>query len=190
MKRFRRARGVSLLELLIALTILVIIVGALPRLQSTVIKGTRCALDISSIARALYVVQSDIVRDDRFLPPQEFPDAANPDDPSTLDAFLDDTNISARRCYSRLGVEVPADATYPNCTTNPAAYFRITYAKFRQPDVSFFENSANPQARRDSSFNRIPLSHYRMRVEYYPDGTGQPQKRIFASRLVTSQVVY
>lgn len=193
-RRFRRhgSAGFGLLETLIALSIMVIVVAAVTRLQKTIMKGTRNALDISGVARGLFAVQADITQQDRFLPAQEFPDDADPLRPETLDPYVDNMNIAARRCYSVVGIEVKSDPAHPgNCIDSDATYFRIQYVKFRQPDISFYVNRpGNPQAAPNNSINRIPLGHYRMRIDYAPDAKKQMQKKLYLSRYVTSTIVY
>ena len=184
-----RQRGVTLLEMLVALAIFSVIVIALMQMQRQLSKGTQVALDINAIGRALYLVQDDIIKNDRYLPPQEFPAAASPIDAQTLDPFLDNANISSIKCYSQVGLAVdPTNAT-PDCRNNPVTYFRITYAKFRQPDVSFYVNGANPAAAVGNDLNRIPIGHYRMRVDYAPDANRNLTKRMYFSRYVTSTIV-
>lgn len=187
----RRAgrRGFGLLEVILASTLVLVTVTAYLRLQTFVVKGSQAALDVSALTRAMMLVRADLLRDDRFLPPQEIPPGADPSDPRSLDRFLDDPVYSAGRCYARAGTEVAPVASINDCKSNKATFFVVRFAKFRQPDLSFYDNDENPAARPDNELNRIPLGHYRIRVEYSPD-SGKSTKRVFLSQYVTSTIVY
>ena len=139
--------------------------------------------------RAVEAGVADITKDDSFLPAQELPAAFNPTNLSTLDAALDDAEQASRKCYTRAVTEVASSDDYPDCKDNPATFFEVAYVKFRQPDVSFFQNAGNAAAAPANELNRIPLGHYRIRLRYTPE-RDKPRKEMVFSRLVTSTITY
>ncbi len=182
--------GFGLLEYVLSLVVLGIVAVALSRLQKSTFKGVATALDQSAMARSLYLVQGDLVKDDRYLPAQEFPSDADPLDHATLDKYLDDPEVGQLRCFDRFGGDVKPLPPSTDCAQNLSTFFRVVYAKFRQPDVSFYKNPENPGASPQNELNRLPIGLYRMRVDYSPDKLGKMQKQIFMSRVVTSAIAY
>ncbi len=169
-------RGISLIEVVVASVLLGILVMGFMSLQKFLFKGTQTALNQGALVRALALMREDLLRDDRYLPPQEIPSTADPRDPSTLNGLLDDPETAGQKCYTRYGSEVTA------CLPAEQAFFKVRYAKFRQPDLSFYDTPTN-------EMNRIPLAFYRVRVEFSPDN-GKTQKTIYFSQYATSVVIY
>ena len=187
MSRFRNDKGFTLVEIAVSMAILGILVFTLIRIQRTVMRGTETVLDQSALTRTLMLIKSDIVKEDRFLPAQEMPADVDPLDVRTMDRYLDNPEMSMIRCYNRYGTEVRANAN-EDCRRNILSYFVVTYVKFRQPDVNFFQNPANPNANVQNAFNRLPLGHYRVRINYTPN-PNTPKSLTF-SHYLTSLIIY
>lgn len=183
MKR-SRVSGVSLLEVMIATTMLglAVLASTLFFRQST--RNARRTFDSSALTRTLAVLEKDLMKDMAFIPPQDNDDpaensamyGAEPAPPPIPPPANPPAVPYGERCYDRNGSLLDTCAGF---TTNNAVVFLVRYFKSRVRDQSL--NAASP-------LNRIPISRIRMKVYYKLEN--RVQTPLFFSRLLTEVIRY
>jgi len=151
-----RGRGVTLIEVVVALVILGIVMLAFMQFQTGTSKMVRMTTDQAAFTRAMSAIERDVMRDVPFLPPQDEDDV----DPNTK-AF-DNPDKSEMRCYDRTGGRAPS---CENFDKSQVLYFRASYFKSRVRDQSV--DPASP-------FGRVPISRVRFRVDHKVNDKVQP----------------
>jgi len=173
----KKQHGLSLIEVTIAMAILALAVTAVMRLQKIMQEGSNQVVQMSSLTRTLNTIRETILEEDPYLPPQEVLTPDQIQNITTMDALLVDPEKAGMKCFDSAG-------NLMTCANLNQVFFVARYIKYRQPDMSFFNEVAN----RTSEVTRIPLSHYRIKIEY-----GAPpavRKSVSFSQLVTPIIHY
>jgi len=177
-------RGVTLIEALIAGTLLTIAALGVTFLFSASRRSLRRVTETSAFTRALAAVEKDVMRDMVYIPPQEGDEALTeheafeiPVPTGSPAGTLPTLRIYvAERCYDQNGVSI-SDCT--NFLTDTSKAYRAEFFKERVRDQSL--DPASP-------LNRIPVSRVRFRV--YSKSGGALEPAFFFSRLETGVIRY
>lgn len=173
----KRNEGFTLIEVIIAASLLAGLAYAFYMFQSLTIKSVKISTDSSDLVRALKRVESSVMEDMRYIPPQN---AVTPDELKKDSIIFTDPNRAGVRCYDRLGNEIvtcPTDA--PGFVNDNGIYYRVSFFKERIPDGSV--DVASP-------LSRIPVTRVRFKVEFKIEF--RPQDPMYLSRLQTGILRY
>lgn len=158
-------KGLSLIEVMVAMAILSGLIYAFMMFQSMTVRTVKIATDASDLSRALVVIERNVMEDMSFLPPQPS------DDPTEDSPIFADGDRAGLRCYDKAGNLLD---TCESFETDNGIAFRARFYKVRVQDQSL--DPASP-------LSVIPVSRVRFKVEYKVNFKLQPP--LYFSRLLT-----
>lgn len=161
----RLEKGLSIIEVIVAMAILSGLVYAFMLFQSMTTRTVKLVTDSSDLSRALVVIERSVMEDMVFIPPQI------QDDPAEDSPIFSDAEKAGLRCYDKSGNQLD---TCTGFETDNGIAFRARFYKVRVQDQSVDQNSP---------LSAIPVSRVRFRVDYKINF--QVQSPLFFSRLVT-----
>ncbi|WP_415061554.1 type IV pilus modification PilV family protein [Bdellovibrio sp.] len=169
---FKTQKGISILEVVIALAIFGITVAAIISFQANVYKQSRSILQRSSLIRVVYSVQEDLLKDLESLPFRKnakFIQGAVFDQAAYQASFDDDQSTQA--CFDKEGQPIPL-------TNEPVCEIRLSYYRVQEMDRNYDGNPAVA----GTSFNYVPMSRLLMRIKFLDKSTNS-EKVYYLSRL-------
>lgn len=164
-KIIRNQKGISITEIIVASAILGVLVFAIMSMKDMVFKMSQGVLQRSSVARIIFAIQEDLVKDVASLP---FRNNATFITGKTFDqkAYESSFNDSSaqKACYDKEGQPIPY-------TTSSLCEFKVSYYRVQEVDRTYATSDA-----------QVPLSRLVMRVTYTDKNTKSP-RTVYLSRL-------
>lgn len=181
MKRriFKSQSGFSILEVILAFSILGVTIAAVISFQSSVYKQSQSVLQRSSLLRVVFSIQEDLVKDMDTLPFRKnaafFQNAVF--DQTAYWASFDDAEAQ-QACFDKEGHAIAL-------TNDPVCEIRLSYYRVQEMDRNY---QSNPVVA-GTSFNYLPLSRLVMRVKFTDKAT-KSERVYYLSRLKTHVLPY
>lgn len=177
----RGRSGLALMEVVVASAVLGILVMGWMTFEANSQREIQQSVTRSKVQKVLLIIQSDILRDDRFMPARDVIPEIDNVVPTTEAIEASFTEAAEKyvghRCYDDGGVDVPC--------ADPRKYFETSFYKIRVRDRGY------PA---ESDLSRLPLSRINIRVKYrergHADNEGPQEKIRYFSRLVTATAAY
>lgn len=167
-KILRQQKGLALTEVIVASAILATLVYAIMSMKASVFKMSQGVLQRGSVARVIFAIQEDLVKDLDSLPFRtntQF--ITGPTFNKTqYEASFDDASAQ-QACYDKEGRAIPL-------TTSTKCEFRLSYYRVLEVDRNFMKSA--------SQFEPIAMSRLVMRAVFY-DSASKAPRTLYLSRL-------
>ena len=164
----RQQKGMALMEVIVASGILAILVYSIISMKASVFKMSQGVLQRGSVARVIFAIQEDLVKDMDSLPFRanaQFLTGTSLNQ-SQYEASFDDASAQ-QACYDKEGRSIPL-------TTSPKCEFRLSYYRVLEVDRNYQKSSGQ--------YEPIAMSRLVMRA-VFNDSASKSSRTLYLSRL-------